>query len=171
MYTPCTVSMRLACEQRRRAAGPMVFEAQRSVLVKFVRKCRRYFATGTAVEVWAEFAEPLRFPLQPAAFEVTTEESTCRQINSHVTVCSDQWDCRASSALHLLASFELRDPGDQAARTPYQDKLCSQLAACHRRSCPVQRHPKRPNVCGIVMAGARLPEPADAHARDCGAGG
>lgn len=48
----------------------MVFEAQRSVLVKFVRKCRRYFAPGTAVEVWAEFAKPLTSPLQPAAFEV-----------------------------------------------------------------------------------------------------
>jgi len=52
----------------------MVFEAQRSVLVKFVRKCRRYFATGTAVEVWAEFAKPLGSPLQPAAFEVTHDQ-------------------------------------------------------------------------------------------------
>ena len=47
-----------------------MFEAQRSVLVKFVRKCRRYFGPGTAAEVWGAFAEPLASPLQPAAFEV-----------------------------------------------------------------------------------------------------
>ena len=47
-----------------------MFEAQRSVLVKFVRKCRRYFPPGTATEVWEQFKGPLASPLQPAAFEV-----------------------------------------------------------------------------------------------------
>ncbi len=47
-----------------------MFEAQRSVLVKFVRKCRRYFPSGTAAEVWEQCKGPLASPLQPAAFEV-----------------------------------------------------------------------------------------------------
>ena len=48
----------------------MVSEAQRAALIKLVRKCRRYFPAGSAVEVWQEFCAPLDAPLEPAAFEV-----------------------------------------------------------------------------------------------------
>ena len=54
-----------------------MFEAQRSVLVKFVRKCRRYFPPGTAAEVWEQFKGPLASPLQPMGFEVAALASLC----------------------------------------------------------------------------------------------
>ncbi len=136
-----------------------MFEAQRSVLVKFVRKCRRYFATGTVGEVWTEFAKPLGSPLQPTAFEVIHTWYSC--------------STRAPMVRRALVS----EPAEHLL------SMCAYFyAVAHGRErhyAPFSWHFKRAfrsmnrliSSSVLSMAGAWLPEPADAHARYRGAGG